>query len=340
MSINFSAMAEDKTLFRLFDPSSAERLEALCPPEIYESLPEESPAFSKNAVAPFETWQSANLALKMSGVDSGEFAAFYGGRISPEHYQFAPVARMLQLPRPNLLIADDVGLGKTIEADICLLELLARRCGKRILLVVPPGMIPQWQEELLTKFGLRFEAIENAAALERVQTRLSAGIKPWVFLNRVITSIEYLKKREVLASALEPRWDVIIVDEAHYLAESGTPHSPYLTARARLGPKLRDHSKALILLSATPHNGYSHSFRSLLEIIEPTDASFTGDKTVVARRVGRSMICRLKGDITKFGANGSKVPAFKVREPVKAISVLALANAEKAIFAAMPSRTC
>jgi hypothetical protein len=111
-------VAEDKTLFRLFDPSSAERLEALCPPEIYESLPEESPVFSKNAVAPFETWQSANLALKMSGVDSGEFAAFYGGRISPEHYQFAPVARMLQLPRPSLLIADDVGLGKTIEAGI------------------------------------------------------------------------------------------------------------------------------------------------------------------------------------------------------------------------------
>jgi ERCC4-related helicase len=325
-------VAEDKTLFRLFDPSSAERLEALCPPEIYESLPEESPVFSKNAVAPFETWQSANHALKMSGVDSGEFAAFYGGRISPEHYQFAPVARMLQLPRPSLLIADDVGLGKTIEAGICLLELLARGRGKRILLVVPPGLIPQWQEEMLTKFGLRFEAIENAAALERAQTRLSEGIKPWVFLSRVITSIEYLKKREVLASALEPRWDVIVVDEAHYLAESGTPRSPYSTARARLGPKLRDHTKSLILLSATPHNGYSHSFRSLLEIIEPTDASFTGDKTVVARRVGRSMIRRLKGDITKSGADGDKIPAFKVREPVKAISVSTLADAEKAIF--------
>jgi hypothetical protein len=285
-------------------------------------------SFSKNAVAPFETWQSANLALKMSGVDSGEFAAFYGGRISPEHYQFAPVARMLQLPRPSLLIADDVGLGKTIEAGICLLELLARGRGKRILLVVPPGLIPQWQEEMVTKLGLKFEAIENAAGLERAQTRLSEGIKPWVFLNRVITSIEYLKKREVLASALEPRWDVIVVDEAHYLAESGTPRSPYLTARARLGPRLRDHSKALILLSATPHNGYSHSFRSLLEIIEPTDASFTGEKTVVARRVGRSMIRRLKGDITKSGADGGKMPAFKVREPVKAISVSALANAE------------
>ena len=250
-------VAEDKTLFRLFDPNCAERLEALCPPETYEPLPEEAPVFAKSAVAPLEAWQSTNLALKMSCMDSGEFAAFYGGRISPEHYQFAPVARMLQLPRPSLLIADDVGLGKTIEAGIWLLELIARGRGKRILLVVPPGLIPQWQEEMLTKFALKFEAIENAAALERVQTRMSEGIKPCVFLNRVITSIEYLKKREVLAGALEPRWDVIVADEAHYLAECGPPRSPYLTARARLGPKLRDHTKSLILLSATPHNGRS-----------------------------------------------------------------------------------
>ena len=154
-------VAEHKTLFRLFDPSSAERLEALCPPETYESLPQESPVFSKNAVAAFETWQPFNLALKMSSMDSGEFAAFYGGRISPEHYQFAPLAPMLQLPRPSLLIADDVGLGKTVEAGIILLEMLARGHGKRILLVVPPDLIPKWQAEMLTKFGLKFEAIEK-----------------------------------------------------------------------------------------------------------------------------------------------------------------------------------
>jgi ERCC4-related helicase len=325
-------VAEDMTLFRLFDPTNADRLEALCPPEEFEPLAEESPSFSRNAVAPFETWQSANLALKLSCVETGQFAAFYGGRISPEHYQFAPVARMLQLPRPSLLIADDVGLGKTIEAGICLLELIARGRGKRILLVVPPGLIAQWQDEMLSKFGLKFEAIENAAALERAQTRLSEGVKPWVFLNRVITSIEYLKKREILSSALEPQWDAIVVDEAHYLAESGTPKSPYMTARARLGPKLREFAKALILLSATPHNGYSHSFRSLVEIIEPTDASFRGDKDVIARRVGRSMIRRLKAEITKSDANGERIPAFKVREPVKSISVTNLAEAEKAVF--------
>ena len=72
-------VAEDKTLFRLFDPNSAERLEALCPPEIYESLPEEAPVFTKSAIAPLEAWQSSNLALKLSCVEADEFAAFYGG---------------------------------------------------------------------------------------------------------------------------------------------------------------------------------------------------------------------------------------------------------------------
>jgi ERCC4-related helicase len=325
-------VAENRTLFRLLDAENGERLEALCPPEEFESVAEEAPTFSKNAVSAFGAWQSANLALKLSCVDSGDFAAFYGGRISPEHYQFAPIALLLQLPRPSLLIADDVGLGKTIEAGICLLELIARGRGKRILLIVPPGLISQWQEEMLTKFGLKFESIENAAALERAQTRLSEGVKPWAFLNRIITSIEYLKKREILATALEPQWDAIVVDEAHYLAESGTPKNPYLTARARLGPKLRESAKSLILLSATPHNGYSHSFRSLIEIIEPTDASFLGDKEVIARRVGRSMIRRLKGEITRSGADGEIISAFKVREAVKAISVNNLADAEIAVF--------
>ncbi|MBI5385585.1 MAG: DEAD/DEAH box helicase [Verrucomicrobia bacterium] len=325
-------VAEGKRLFNLFDLVSGDRLQALCPPEAFQLLLEDAPPFSKAAVAPFQVWCSAHLAVRFAAFQDGEFAAFYGGRISPEHYQFAPVARLLQLPRQSLLIADDVGLGKTIEAGICLLELITRSRGKRILLVVPPGLIAQWQEEMLAKFGLKFEAIENAAALERAQTRLSEGIKPWVFLNRVITSIEYLKKREVMGSALEPAWDVIVVDEAHYLAESGTPRSPYLTARARLGPELRKHARALILLSATPHNGYSHSFRSLLEIIEPTDATFVGDREVIARRVGRSMIRRLKPEITKTDGRGSKVPAFQPREPVRQIAVSNLSDDEKAVF--------
>lgn len=76
------------------------------------------------------------------------------------------------------------------------------------------------------KFGLQFHLIENASSLERAQTALAEGIKPWAFLDKIITSVDFLKRREVMASALERPWDVIVVDEAHALAESGTPRNP------------------------------------------------------------------------------------------------------------------
>jgi len=323
----------DRQLFSLLDPQGGETLNVLSPPETVQPLPDASPVFEQRAVTPWHGWFLDHHIVRAASLkDDGEFAAFHSGRISPEPYQFAPVDKLLQLPRPCLLVADDVGLGKTIEAGICLLELLARGRGKRVLLVVPPGLIPQWRDEMLEKFGLTFEAVENTASLDRLQTRLSEGIKPWVFFSRVITSVEFLKKREVLTGALAPRWDVIVVDEAHYLAESGTPRNPYTTARARLGQQLRDACDALILLTATPHNGYSHSFRSLLEIVEPADATFAGEKEVTERRVPRNMIRRLKSQIYKTAEDGKHVPAFMPREPVKQLGVSNLSDAEKAIF--------
>jgi superfamily II DNA or RNA helicase len=232
-----------------------------------------------------------------------------------------------------LLIADDVGLGKTIEAGICLLELIARGVGKRILVVVPPGLISQWLDEMWDKFGLEFQPVENSASLDRAQTALSEGLQPWAYFDRIITSTEYLKRRDVHTAALARPWDVIVVDEAHYLAESGTPANPYSTARTRLGPKLRDAARSLILLTATPHNGYRHSFRSLLELIEPAEATLHGRAEDIQRRVARSMIRRLKSQIVKSNASGGVEPAFPVRAPVKRIEVRGLSDEEREIFA-------
>jgi superfamily II DNA or RNA helicase len=327
------ATDDGRQFLTLLDPESAEILKVLSPPERVEHLSSPAPVFVKESLSPWTPWYLDHKALMLcSATGNGGFEAIASGRISPEPYQFAPIARMLNLPRPSLLIADDVGLGKTIEAGICLQELIARGRGKRILLVVPPGLIPQWQDEMLEKFGLEFHAIENASSLERTQTNLSEGVKPWGFLDRVITSVEYLKKREVMVNALETPWDAIVVDEAHYLAESGTPRNPYTTARARLGRRLRDACWALILLTATPHNGYRHSFRSLLEIVEPTDATFEGDTEIIRRRVSRAMIRRLKSQIYKTDENGARIPAFQPREPIRQIRVEDLSDVEKEIF--------
>lgn len=228
--------------------------------------------------------------MRLQTPPEGHYAAFVAGRISPEPYQFAPLDRLLGGPRRGLLVADDVGLGKTIEAGICLLELIARGVGQRILIVVPPGLIPQWLDEMYGKFGLEFQPIENSAALDRAQTAVSEGLQPWAYFDRVITSTEYLKRRDVHAAALAHPWDVIVVDEAHYLAESGTPANPYSTARNRLGPKLREHARTLLLLTATPHNGYRHSFRSLLELVEPAEATLHGTIEDVRKRTTEVMV--------------------------------------------------
>src|SRR5690606_13444894 len=121
--------------------------------------------------------------------------------------------------------------GKTIEAGLAMLELMARGRANRILIVTPPGLMEQWREELFDKFGLVFRIIGNASDLAHVQTELPAGVSPWDVLPRVITSIDFLKKDTVRSRALRKRWDLVIVDEAHALAESGTPENPYRTQR-------------------------------------------------------------------------------------------------------------
>jgi superfamily II DNA/RNA helicase len=321
----------------LEDPANGDTIEALCPPDDYEPLVEPAPSLDRRSLTPYGIWRQHHEGLRLQAPAESQYAAFHAGRISPEPYQFAPLARLLAGPRRSLLIADDVGLGKTIEAGICLLELIARGVGKRILLVVPPGLIGQWLDEMWQKFGLEFRSIENSASLDRAQTLLSEGLQPWVYFDRVITSVEYLKRRDVHAAALARPWDAIVVDEAHYLAESGTPANPYSTARTRLGPKLRDATRSLILLTATPHNGYRHSFRSLLELVEPADATLHGRAESVRRRVSRSMIRRLKPQIVKSAPDGSVQAAFPVREPVRRVEVRGLSADEREIFALVSS---
>jgi superfamily II DNA or RNA helicase len=321
-----------RALFRLSAIETSEAIEVLCPPDDYELLAEPAPTLDSRSFTPYSIWQSLHDTLRLQSPDEGRYVAFHAGRLSPEPYQFAPLARLLNNPRRSLLIADDVGLGKTIEAGICLLELIARGNGQRLLLVVPPGLIPQWIDEMWDKFGLEFQSIETAASLDRAQTALSDGVQPWVYHERVITSTEYLKRREVYAAALSRTWDAIVVDEAHYLAESGTPANPYSTARARLGPKLRTAARSLILLTATPHNGYRHSFRSLLELVEPVSATLQGRVEDVQRRVNSSMIRRLKSQIVRSAPGGKTRPAFPQREPVCRIAIGSLSDDEREIF--------
>ncbi|HXH07184.1 MAG TPA: helicase-related protein [Vicinamibacterales bacterium] len=304
-----------RTLLRLLpaDGDGVPPLTVVTPPERVTPLPPADLRFDLQGFTPVGPWLDAHRALMLTAVRDEALGGARFGRVNLEAYQIAPVLRILAQPRPRLLIADDVGLGKTIEAGLCLIELMHRRRADRVLVVVPPGLIPQWaEEELLGRFGLEFTVIENAAGLARAQERLPAGLSPWDLPTaRIVTSMEYLKKPEVWRPALARPWDLVIVDEAHALAESGTPAHPARTQRTRLGERLRERARGLLLLTATPHNGYAHAFRSLIELVEPTAATISGARS--PERIQRAMIRRMKRQIVRRTSEGGLVPAFHPR---------------------------
>ncbi len=302
------------------------------PLEDMAPLPSEDLSFDLRQLDSFAAWAAAHRILAATLVrETGILSGARFGRVAVEAYQLAPVLRVLSKPRPSLLIADDVGLGKTIEAGLVLLELMARGRADRVLVVTPPGLMEQWRQELFEKFGLEFRIIGNASDLAAAQTELPAGVSPWEALPRVITSVDFIKKETVRHRALRRRWDLVIVDEAHALAESGTPDNPYRTQRTRLGQALRDCSRGLLLLTATPHNGYQHAFRSLLELIEPTQATLHGTPEDRQRRLESACIRRMKAQIKRRRPDGTEERVFPPRT-VAGIPVADLVEADRELL--------
>lgn len=303
------------------DPEAPGSLTVVSPPEEVHRLPSAPVEFSTASLDTYASWAAAHRILEQTCPRAGGLPAGAAwGRLVPEPYQWHPVKQLLERPRPRLLIADDVGLGKTIEAGLALVELAMRGRARRVLVVTPPGLMSQWQEALTEKFGLAFEIIENAAGLARAQSSLPAGVSPWEALPRVITSVDFLKKETVRHRALRKRWDLAVVDEAHSLAVGGTPRYPYRTQRTRLGVALRDASRGLLLLTATPHNGHEHSFASLLELVENGPVPLIGDPERLAARVRRNMVRRLKSQMFRRKPDGTEEPMFPPRT-VKGIPV-------------------
>jgi len=156
----------------------------------------------------------------------------------------------------RFLIADAVGLGKTIEAGLMIAETLQRRPDARALVISPAGLREQWRDELRNRFNLDAEILD-ASRLARA-THLPAYVNPWAVQSLVIASIDYVKRPEVMRSLEALTWDVVVFDEAHHL----TGRSDRAAAAALLG----DRARALVLLTATPHSGDDHAFARLCSL--------------------------------------------------------------------------
>lgn len=269
-----------------------------------------------------ETWET--LTPGASGAEADTFAAYLrvvrwntataadrdlfqapfraGIRLDP--YQLAPLRKALALPRVNVLIADDTGLGKTIEAGLVVRELMIRRRADYIVVAAPASMIGQWRDELRMKFGLDFTIVdrEHLAASRRAH---GFQVNPWRASSAYIVSHSLLIDETYAAglrdalSAFRPR-ALLILDEAHHAAPSGGSLYAVDSQFTDAVRDLADRFEHRLFLSATPHNGHSNSFSALLEMLDPQ--RFTRGVPVKPKDHKSIVVRRLKSDLRALGA--------------------------------------
>ncbi len=236
----------------------------------------------------------------IASADTTALQAPFRSGIQIEDYQLDPVVRALSMPRTNLLIADDVGLGKTIEAGLVMQELMLRHRARTMLIVCPAGLTLQWRDEMLDKFGLDFRIVD-AELLRQLRRRRGLYVNPWTHYPRLIVSVDWLKRerpmrllREVLpATPRYPRaFDLLVVDEVHSCAPSGRGRYAVDSLRTKAIRALAPHCEHRLFLSATPHNGYLESFTALLELLD--DQRFARGVRPAEEALARVMVRRLK----------------------------------------------
>jgi SNF2-related domain/Helicase conserved C-terminal domain len=242
----------------------------------------------------------------------------FHGAIQVEDYQLVPLLKALRMPRVSLLIADDVGLGKTIEAGLILSELIIRRRVRRVLILCPVALRSQWRREMRDKFALAFDEVDRAATWKLRQS-LGLDANPWRMFTRIVASYDYLKQPDVLeefrSASRSPEgsphlpWDLLIVDEAHNLAPAAFGAESDLARMVGLLAPMFEHR---LFLTATPHNGYTQSFSSLLERLDPVRFARTDELTANERaRIAEVLVRRLKSEINAL----SDPPRFADRFP-------------------------
>ena len=181
-------------------------------------------------------------------------------------YQLDPAKLSLQRPRQRILIADTVGLGKTLEAGILMSELIARGKGKRILVVTVKSMMTQFQKEMWNRFTIPLVRLDSNR-IQKIRANLPSNYNPFFYYDKTIISIDTLKRDVEYRTHLENAyWDIIVIDEAQKVAERGD----HQAQRSRLAKLLADRSDTMIMLSATPHDGRAKSFASLMNMLDPT----------------------------------------------------------------------
>lgn len=259
----------------------------------------------------------------VTSADPNRYQAPFWSGANVEAYQLEPLRRALGAPRANLLLADDVGLGKTIEAGLVIQELFLRHRARTAVIVCPPSLALKWQDEMREKFGLEFTVV-NSELMAEVRRTHGLQANPFQIFPRVIVSMAWLPQvraqrllRDVYTQAGNPKtgsryaFDVLVVDEAHHVA----PSSPSAIAGGRgyavdtqrtvAVRQLAEKCEHRLFLSATPHNGHPESFTALMEMIDPR--RFARGANLDSAALEDVTVRRLKTDLTGKGFKKRKV---------------------------------
>ncbi|CBL44290.1 Superfamily II DNA/RNA helicases, SNF2 family [gamma proteobacterium HdN1] len=238
------------------------------------------------------------LKLRAGG---GPFRSFGNIAVEPRGYQLVPLLMALRLTTVRLLIADDVGIGKTIEAGLIVRELMDRGEIARLAVLCPPHLVEQWQSELETRFNLQAVALTSASAA-RIERDIPHGVTLFDHYPVVVVSLDYIKSERHREHFLAIAPECVIVDEAHTCASSGAGKQLRFELLQRL---VKDDERHLILLTATPHSGDEAAFYNLLSLLDPRFAALqnrTSASDPLRQELARHFVQRRRKDIAEWQA--------------------------------------
>ena len=220
-------------------------------------------------------WRRACRDLLTANTPPGGLRAAHHGRLDLLPHQLEPALAIVRGIASRVLLADEVGLGKTLQAGLAIAELRARGWAERILILTPAGLREQWAAELAQRLDIE-TAIVDAGGVRRRMATLPVGVNPWTTVPIAIASVDYVKRPEVLPLVTSSRWDVIVIDEAHNVARDSD--------RFRAVHALGSRAAYLLLLTATPHSGDRRAFLSLCGV-----GAQGGDPLMIFRRTRRDV---------------------------------------------------
>lgn len=257
--------------------------------------PEETKLISDSSSGYIHTLLFLDAHLRQTAPDDESIYLGHRAAMDALPYQLVPVYKALQMPRQRILIADAVGLGKTLEAGITIAELIRRGRGRRILVVTSKAMMVQFQKEFWSRFTIPLVKLDSSG-IQRIRAKVPGNHNPFHYYDRAIVSVDTLKQDREYRSYLEQAyWDIIVIDEAQNVARRGKGQSA--SQRAKLASRLATRSDTLIMLSATPHDGRPESFASLMNMLDP--AAIANESDYSKEDIRDLYVRRFKKDVLK-----------------------------------------